>query len=162
MVDLGGGPRNRHIVNGVALYFHDYPHTGEVTKVVSPANPEMLSDGDYQTVKGFTGKDVRATVVHGVAFPTLLNPVDDLPPASMIRSVKKSKGGLIVTGVSEDNGDVKSVRVNGEGARIMSEAPGVVQWEARIALPADGLVTAAATDEAGNAETYVHRIAGVR
>ena len=156
MVDLGGGPRNTHIAHGVAYYFHDYPAAGEVTKVVSPRNPEMLADAEYGPIKGFTGKDVVAAKVNGVGFPTLLEPVDELPPASMIRSIAKSDGKLIVTGLSQDNGEIATVRVNGQPATITSTSPGLVEWRAQIPIPADGQVTAVASDRTGNTEITVH------
>jgi hypothetical protein len=162
IVDLGGGPRNTRIAHGVAYYFHDYPAPGQVTKVVSPRNPEMLADGEYQAIKGFTGKDVRAAVVSGIGFPTLLEPVDDLPPATAIRSVVKAGDQLIVTGFSEDNGDVAAIRVNGQTAEVVSTTPGLVDWQARIPAPADGLVQASARDAAGNAEKTVHRLTAAR
>jgi hypothetical protein len=160
MVDLGGGPRNTHIANGVAYYFHDYPTAGQTTKIVSPRNPEMMKDAEYQPIKDFTGKDVRGAVVSGVAFPTLLNPVDDLPPATMIRSVHKAGSKLIVTGLSQDNGEVASVAVNGTAASIVSASAGEVEWRVEIDVPADGLVAAGATDRAGNVEKTVHRLSG--
>jgi hypothetical protein len=154
IVDLGGGPRNRKIQNGVAYYFHGYPTPEQTTKVVSTKNPEMLKDAEYQPVKDFTGKDVRAAVVKDVEFPTLLNPVDDLPPASLIRAITKSGGKLIVTGVSQDNGDIVGVSVNGQPAKIAASAAGVTEWRAEI--PAADKVTATATDRAGNVEKWVH------
>jgi hypothetical protein len=160
IVDLGGGPRNEHIQNGIAYYFHDYPAPGETTKVVSPKNPEMMKDAEYQPIKDFTGKDVRATIVRGVEFPQLLSPVDDLPPATMIRSVHKAGGKLTVTGVSEDNGEIAGVTVNGQAATIISFNAGIAQWQAEIATPKDGQITAGATDRAGNIEKTVHHLQG--
>jgi hypothetical protein len=160
MVDLGGGPRNTHIAHGVAYFFHDYPAAGEVTKVVSPRNPEMLADAEYQPVKGFTGKDAVAAKVNGVGFPTLLEPIDDLPPATMIRSVRKGNGKLIVTGLSQDNEQVAAISVNGAAATILSATTGVTEWRAEIEAPADGIIAASAIDRAGTVEMNVHRLSG--
>jgi hypothetical protein len=156
MVDLGGGPRNKKIAHGVAYYFHDYPSPGVVTKVVSPRNPEMLKDATYEPIAGFTGKDVRAAEVTGVPFPTLLHPIDDLPPATMIRSVRKENGKLIVTGLTEDNGDIASVTVNGQPARVTAAGAGVTDWQAEVQPAAE--VIAIATDRAGNVEATPHRV----
>jgi hypothetical protein len=120
----------------------------------------MLADAEYGPIKGFTGKDVMAAKVSGVGFPTLLEPVDDLPPASMIRSIQKADGKLIVTGLSQDNGDIASVRVNGQPATITATSPGVAEWRAQIEIPADGQVTAVAADRVGNTETTVHHLRG--
>src|SRR5437762_1179233 len=76
-----------------------------------------------------TGRDVRAAEVASADFPTLLEPIDDLPPATMITSVQRVKGQQLVIGVSQDNGDVAAVTVNGAPARILSAHAGVVDWE---------------------------------
>lgn len=157
MVDLGGGPRNKKIEHGVAYYFHDYPAAGQTTKVVSTKNREMVSDGQYAPIKGFTGPDVVATRANNVSFPTLLNPVDDLPPATMIRSVRRSAAGVVVSGITHDNGQIKLVHVNGRPAQILSSHAGVSDWT--IALTGDTKqITAAATDEAGNVEKHVQSV----
>jgi hypothetical protein len=93
-----------------------------------------------------------------VAFPTLLSPVDDLPPATMIRSVRRDGEKWVVIGLSHDNGEIVRVTVNGRAAEILSTRAGVVDWKVGIPRPADGAVNALATDAAGNAETLAHRI----
>jgi Tfp pilus assembly protein PilN len=110
----------------------------------------MLADADYQSVKGFTGKDAVAAKVSGVGFPTLLEPIDDLPPATMIRSVRKQNGKLIVTGLSQDNEQVAAISVNGVTATTLSATAGVTEWRAEIEAPADGIIAASAIDCAGN------------
>jgi Tfp pilus assembly protein PilN len=95
-----------------------------------------------------------------VAFPTLLHPMDDLPPATMIRSVHKSGSKLVVTGLSEDNGEVAGVMVNGSAATMVSASAGEVEWRAEIDAPADGVIVASATDRTGNVEKTVHRLSG--
>ncbi len=110
--------------------------------------------------KGFTGKDVVGAKVNGVGFPTLLEPIDDLPPATMIRSVRKANGKLIVTGLSQDNEQVAAISVNGAMATILSAAAGVTEWRVEIEAPADGIIAALATDRAGNVEKNVHRLSG--
>ena len=156
MVDLGGGPRNKKIAHGVAYYFHDYPSPGVVTKVVSPRNVEMMKDAAYEPIAGFTGKDVRAAEVSGVAFPALLHPVDDLPPATMIRSVREENGRLVVTGVTEDNGELAGVSVNGQPARVIASGAGVTDWRVEVQPAAE--IIAIATDRAGNVEATPQRL----
>lgn len=51
--------------------------------------------------------------VTNVDRPTSLDPVDDLPPAKIITSVHQEQGKLIVTAISQDNGTITSVTVNG-------------------------------------------------
>jgi G8 domain len=152
VVDLGGGPRNKHLENPVSYYFHDYPTSGRVTRVVSARFPDAMADADYHTIEGFTGKDVRAAEVTGVAFPTLLTPVDDLPPATLITSVRREGRRLLVRGVAEDNGEVAGVTVNGRAARLLESHAGVTDWEIRVEAPKDGTLRATATDRAGNRE----------
>ncbi|HVR73109.1 MAG TPA: hypothetical protein VMT52_02200, partial [Planctomycetota bacterium] len=158
VVDLGGGPRNDKLQNSVAYFFHDMPEKGLTRKVVSVEFSKLMTDGDYRSIEGFTGKDVRAAAVEGVEFPSLLEPVDDLPPATIILSVRRVEARLVVRGMSHDNGDVASVLVNGSEGRIVSNSAGVADWEAVIEPPADGLVSAGASDRAGNEEKTPHRV----
>ena len=156
VVDLGGGPRNDQLENPVAYYFHDYPSEGRVTKVLSAKFTDKSSDAAYRTVEGFTGKDVLAAEVKSAEFPTLLDPVDDLPPATMITSVKKVKSKCVVKGVSQDNGEVASVMVNGRAAKIVSSHAGLADWEITLDAPRDGKLSASATDKTGNQEKTAH------
>ena len=158
VVDLGGGPRNDQLQYPVAYYFHDYPAAGRVTKVLSARFTNELSGGNYRSIENFTGRDVRAAEVASTDFPTLLEPIDDLPPATMITSVQRVKSKLLVQGVSQDNGDVAAVTVNGAPARILSAHAGVVDWEIALDPPRDGKLTARATDESGNVEVTGHTI----
>jgi hypothetical protein len=121
---------------------------------------EATSDS-YRTIEGFTGKDVRATDVKEAAFPTLIEPVDDLPPATMITSVQKVKGAVLVLGVSQDNGEVASVTVNGQTAKINSSHAGVVDWEISLTLnkTSKKQLLALAMDRAGNSEKTGHTVA---
>ena len=157
VVDLGGGPRNDKLQHAVAYYFHDSGE-GSVRKVLSAKFAEEARNETYRSVEGFTGKDVRAAEVKNVPFPKLLDPVDDLPPATMITSVQDLKGTLLVQGMTQDNGDVASVTVNGRAAKIISVHAGMVDWE--ISLEARGAkattVTAQAADRAGNSERTGH------
>jgi len=158
VVDLGGGPRNDKLQNPVAYYFHDRGGEGRVTKVVSAKFSDGMSDAAYRAVEGFTGKDVRTAEVSNVPFPTLLEPVDDLPPATMITSVQKVRGKLLVSGVSQDNGDINSVMINGSRAQISSSHAGVADWQATISVPPEGKLVARASDRAGNVERVGHEM----
>jgi hypothetical protein len=83
-------------------------------------------------------------------------PVDDLPPATVITHVSRSaKGAWRIHGVTNDNYEVKEVRVNGEAARSTGE--NFAQWEVDLAeLPATGIVSAHAIDATGNTEQLPH------
>jgi hypothetical protein len=152
VVDLGGGPRNPKLEHGISYYFHDFFGPGRVTRVVSAQFPEMMRDGKYEPIDGFTGKDVRAADVSGVRFPELLQPVDDLPPATLITSVRTVKGAVLVRGLTQDNGEVAAVAVNGKPARLQPAEAGIAEWEISLELPKDRHLTARATDRAGNQE----------
>jgi hypothetical protein len=91
-----------------------------------------------------------------VEFPRLLDPVDDLPPATVITHVKAEGGRLVVRGTTTDNGPVKKVVVNGREAKAL--APNFAEWEAVLSDVKAGelKVSAHAEDAAGNVETRPH------
>ncbi len=158
VVDLGGGPRNDKLQHAVAYYFHDRGDEGRVTKVMSAKFVNEITDTAYRSIEGFTGKDVRAAEIKDVPFPTLLEPVDDLAPATMVVSVEKAGRKLLVKGVSQDNGEVAEVTVNGTRAKILSSHAGVTDWEAIVETPRDGSIIAKASDQAGNGEKTAHEL----
>lgn len=147
VVDLGGGPRNDELQFPVSYYFHEPAGT---RRVVSVKFPEALPGG--RTIEGWSGPDVRVGEVTGVEFPKLLDPRDDLPPATLITSVRHEGGQLCVRGVATDDGTVAVVMVNGVAAKIMSQQAGLAEWEA---LVPEGPLTAHARDAAGNEEQWV-------
>ena len=100
-----------------------------------------------------TGKLTRATETKGVAFPKLLDPVDDLPPATVITHLRMAGTKLIVRGTTTDNGTVAKVLVNGQPAR--ATAANFAQWEAVLAGDVKEVRTQA-TDAAGNVEPRPH------
>ncbi len=86
-------------------------------------------------------------------FPGKLQPVDDLPPQTIITHVLHlNDGSILVRGTTADNRDVKQVLVNGQPAHAMG--PDLGQWE--ITLPVATKVIAAAEDAAGNVEARPH------
>ena len=91
---------------------------------------------------------MRIAETKDVPFPELLKPVDDLPPTTVITSVV----GRVVRGTTSDNGDVKSVTVNGKPARAL--AANFLEWEAEVE---PGPISAHAEDAAGNVEKTPHR-----
>ena len=114
VIDLGVGPilPDKDLIKGRRLLLprHRPPSPPAANaRVVSEKFPALMTGGDYKTIPGFTGKRVRAAEVEGVEFPQLLDPVDDLPPATIITSVRKEGGKLLVRGVTQDNGEVATV-----------------------------------------------------
>jgi hypothetical protein len=91
---------------------------------------------------------MKSAEAKDIAFPELLSPVDDLPPATVITSVSKG----VVRGTTADNGVVKRVLVNGIEAK--PTGPNFSQWEATLDSAAK--LEAWAEDAAGNVETNRH------
>jgi hypothetical protein len=94
------------------------------------------------------------TEVSNVEFPQLLDPVDDLPPQTIVTSVEKRGDKLLVRGVVADNGEVKRVTINGVNAKLATNG---LDWEAEVSK-AEKLV-AVSEDAAGNVEKLPHEFA---
>ena len=141
------------------MYFHDYYGPHRAAKVLSGKSREVaVNGGRFRAQPGLTGKDTCATAVQGVPFPQLLDPMDDLLPATVITHVHRSGARLVVRGTTADNGAVTKVLVNGQPARAL--APNYAEWEA-VLTPAGSVkeVGAQATDAAGNVEPRPHVVA---
>ncbi len=160
LVNLGGGPRlDPKTEKGVPIYLHDWYGKGRHAKVVSTRARDWRGEGrKYRKDPPLTGDSSLVAEVDDVAFPELLEPVDDLPPATIITSTRHVKGKLLVKGLSHDNGTIARVRVNGMDATVTAANAGVIDWEITLDAPADGNVMAHATDQAGNVEKMVHKL----
>jgi hypothetical protein len=156
LVNLGGGPRpTPKTEKGVPIYLHDWYGTGQHAKIVSTKTRELKGDGNAYTEEvGLTGDESRVAKVTNVTFPKLLDPVDDLPPATVITSVTKDGDKLLVRGTTGDNGTVKRVLVNGVEAK--STRDNFAEWEAVV--PMAKSVSAYSEDAAGNVEKLRHEI----
>jgi G8 domain-containing protein len=150
VVDFGGGPSTNRIDNPVSYYFFDVPSPGVVSGVQSVKFPATVKDSQMM------GPFARAGVIKGVTFPQLLAPVDDLPPATLITSIKRAGDKRIVHGVAHDNGEIREVTVNGHSAQIVAQHAGVADWIISLDAPPDGRYIAQSTDDAGNAELMPH------
>jgi hypothetical protein len=158
VVDFGGGPRTRKTEPAVSYYFHDAPTPGTVMSVASANNARAMKDGSYRSIDGWTGREVRAAEVKNIAFPELLAPVDDLPPATLITRVQAEGTRRTICGVSHDDGAIAIVSVNGHPATITTQHAGVADWVITLDTPADGRYLAKATDLVGNAELIPQEI----
>jgi hypothetical protein len=145
----------------VPVYLHDYYGPGRHARAVWAHSKHHASDGlEYRVEKPLTGKhagmDTVVAEVGGVEFPKLLDPVDDLPPTTVVTHVARLDGGrLRVRGTTADNGTVKRVRVNDREAKAL--VPGFSEWEITLdRLPAAGRIEAYAEDTAGNVEKRRH------
>lgn len=89
---------------------------------------------------------------------SVLDPIDDLPPVTVITHVRKDGDRLHVRGTTSDNGTVKRVTVNGTAARAIS--PDCNEWEAVLSGVNGNLLelSAHAEDETGNVENRKHKV----
>jgi hypothetical protein len=160
LVNLGGGPRpTPKTPTSVPVYIHDYYGPGRHAKVVSTRAGDVRGDSEtkYREEPPLTGDESRVVEVADLSFPQLLDPVDDLPPATVITAVRKLPNNkLAVHGTTSDNGVVTEVLVNGQKAA--ASAPNLAQWT--ITLDAthlqNGRIEAYAIDAAHNVEKRPH------
>ncbi len=104
--------------------------------------------------------DPRGTQPVESDYPKPLNPVDDLPPTTVITSVlKQADDSWLVRGTTSDNGEVKHVTVNGHAAK--TTRPNYAEWQATLpgVKEARLVVKASAEDAAGNVEAKPHVMA---
>ncbi len=158
VANTGGGAHiTPETARGVPVYLHDYYGPGRHAKVATTNARDFGADGlAYRPEVPLTGHESRVAEVKDVPFPKLLDPVDDLPPATVITDVRRGEGGkVIVRGTTSDNGAVKAVVVNGKAARALR--PDFGEWEAVLeGVPKEGKIEACARDAAGNVEKRPH------
>ena len=156
----GGSSRSDRVTEkGVPYYLHDHFGPGQDAKLVGlRTEREERSQPDRSAKEPpMFGEDLIVTRVGDVAFPDLLETVDDEPPATAILSIMRGEGGMKVRGGSHDNGKIVKVSVNGKNATLTRTSPGVVDWEISFKNEATEVV-AGARDEAGNEELTPHKI----
>jgi hypothetical protein len=163
LVNRGGGPRpTPKTPQGVSVYVHDWYGPGRHALVLSTASPEYKrAPGRFHAEPPLTGDESRVAEVHDVAFPKLLDPVDDLPPTTVITDVTRMAGGRVrVRGTTADNGTVKRVVVNGKEARPVRG--NFAEWEVEVEGGSGGplRLRAYAEDAAGNVERRPHLVNG--
>ncbi len=155
VLNTGGGA---HVTpttpQGVPVYLHDWYGPGRHARVVTTNAKDFGADGlKYRAEEPLTGHESRVTEVKNVEFPKLLDPIDDLPPATVITHVGRQGNKVVVRGTTADNGTVKRVLVNGKPARAV--AGNFAEWEA-VLDGVKGEVKAHAEDAAGNIEKRPH------
>jgi hypothetical protein len=157
-VDLGGSARpDPKTPTGVPVYIHDYFGAGRHAKIVGVKSGFPGNDGlRYGNAPPLTGPDSRVAEVRNVAFPKLLDPVDDLPPATVITHViPTGKDSLLVRGTASDNGTIAKVIVNDKEAK--ATRPNFAEWEVTLTgVGKDATLRAQAEDTAGNVEKTSH------
>jgi hypothetical protein len=146
------------------IYLHDHFGPGRHAKAVWIHSKLFADDGlKYREEKPLTGSHFdMATVVaevKNVEFPKLLDPVDDLPPTTVITHVRRVGAGRVtVRGTTADNGIVKRVLVNGTEAKAL--APNFTDWQVILENVPQGAfkLEAYAEDTAGNVEQNRHQL----
>jgi hypothetical protein len=161
LVNLGGGPRPQpKTAKGVPVYLHDWFGAGRHALVVSTRSPEFKSDPQkFRPEPPLTGDESRVAEVRDIPLPKILDPIDDLPPTTVITHVSRPAAGrVLVRGTTADNGAVKRVLINGKEARAV--AANFAEWEITLDEQPSGEVTlrAHAEDEAGNVEQRPHMV----
>lgn len=157
LMNTGGGshitPKTDH---GVPVYLHDYFGPGRHGKVATTNSRDFKADGlEYRAEEPLTGHEARIAEVKDLEFPKLLDPVDDLPPTTVITHVRRTaENKVIVHGTTADNGPVKRVLVNGKEARELR--PNFAEWEVLLDTAAGARLEAHAEDAAGNVEKVAH------
>ncbi len=156
LVNLGGGPRpNPKTPTSVPVILHDFYGSGRHARVVSAKSGEVKTEpAVYKSESPLTGDESRVTEVRDIPFPNLLDPVDDLPPSTVITSVTRKSDGWLIRGWAEDNGEIKQVTVNGVAARAVRD--NFAEWEVILAGPELTELTASASDSTGNSEKVPH------
>ncbi|MBI3864482.1 MAG: G8 domain-containing protein [Planctomycetia bacterium] len=160
IVNLGGGPRPQpKTEKGVPVYVHGWFGPGRDALIVSTRSPEYKARPEaFHAEPPLTGDESRVAEVSNVEFPQPLDPVDDLPPATVVTHVRIQNGKRHVLGTCSDNGEVKRVVVNGREARALS--PNFATWEIELdsAPQPRETIAAHAEDAAGNIEKLPHRV----
>ncbi len=96
----------------IPVYLHHHYGPGRHAKVVSTALKDYASDGLKYREEAPFSPIVRIAEVSNIEFPKLLDPVDDLPPTTVITHARKlADGKVAVRGSTADNGLVKKVLV---------------------------------------------------
>jgi hypothetical protein len=132
----------------------EVPRGAEIAKkAATPVNLGPFMMNPLVTTPGLA--DVKAA---SAAFPAPLEPVDDLPPATVITSaITTQPGVLTVRGTTSDGGTVKRVVMNGKEARPLR--PNYAEWEVVMDLSEGGAeLSASAEDAAGNVEPRPHQM----
>jgi hypothetical protein len=157
LVNRGVSPRLAPMtLRGVPVYLHDHFGPGRHAKVISTKAKDLMNDGSqYREEPLLTGNESRVAEVKDIEFPQLLDPVDDLPPTTIITHVRRVEGRVTVRGTTSDNG---TVMVNGLAAEGLRANHAEWQIVLTVVNPDRLELTAHAEDAAGNVEKRPHRV----
>lgn len=145
------------------MYLHDFFGAGQDAKVI-PASQTRNDGLNYQSMPPRFESNVRVAVT-SVPFPTSpIQPVDNLPPATVIiypahgQIFPSQTHQITVVGTCIDASTITEVTVNGVPATPLGE--NFAQWQATLTNLSGGevLIQAGARDEFGNVELTPHRV----
>ncbi len=158
VVNLGGGPRpTPKSAHGVPIFLHDWFGPGKHAEVVSVKSPEYKAAPEkYKTETALTGDESRVAAVDAVEFPTPVQPVDDLPPSTVITHLVRRGDKVYLQGTSADNGQIVKVTVNGQAANSLRAD--FAEWDLTLTVAAGASLKVVATDAAGNVEPRGHTV----
>lgn len=145
------------IVDGLDIYDSQYGIWRSVVsrhKYLDLRLRELDSASIYFPMGGY-GPEIGLNDENEPSFPQI-DPVDDMPPATMITHVVRHGETVRVSGTTIDNGEVSRVLVNGVEAE--AGRPNFAEWSVTLpsGMVADGELRAHAEDEAGNTEPRPH------
>jgi len=147
----------------LTLYLHDYFGPGQDAKVI-PATQTRNDGLNYQYMTPVFEQTVKVAITN-VPFPqNPINPVDGMPPATVItypgkeQSLPSNTTSITVRGTCIDASQVTSVTVNGVPATPLEN--NFTLWEVTLNNLQNGQYTLTATgvDEFGNQELNPHKI----
>ena len=160
LFNLGGSQLvDPFVPTGVPYYVHDYFGKGRDAKIISVKANDLIKDGEvYVQKRPITGDESRIAEVKDLPWPTLLEPVDDLPPVTVVTRTEREGPYVMVSGTTHDNGSIRCVKVNGKDAIFEKTQNGVVNWKAKVGttLGEPVKISVAAEDESSNKELLPH------
>lgn len=166
LVDRGGGAEVEPTTpTSVPVYLHDHYGPGRHALVVSTHSKDYAAnEAAFHAEPPLTGPDSRVREIADIAFPQLLQPVDDLPPATVITTpqsgavIKLQDGKLLIEGTTTDNVRTKRVTVNGVDAQDVDY--NFHRWRVTLSdvRPGPLKLTTYAEDQAGNVERTPHEV----
>ncbi|RMG68406.1 MAG: hypothetical protein D6715_02350 [Calditrichaeota bacterium] len=148
----------------ITMYLFDWFGPGLAAKVI-PANQSRNDGLTYTAMPPHFDATVKVAQTNNPAFPSNpIQPVDDLPPATVIlypaaeQVFPASQQQIVVRGTCVDNSQIASLTVNGVPATSLKD--NYREWEAILTnlSPGELTIEARAEDVNGNVELNPHRI----
>lgn len=142
------------------VVFTGYPQYGGLDRVSTFDEWKQTGPQARLRLPGYTPRGVRDGGSEPAKPPesevAKLNPIDTLPPITVITHVRKEGSQLFVRGTTSDNGSLKRVAVNGKDAKTSPQG----EWEITLdnMKPGAFKLSALAEDAVGNIEKTAHEL----